>query len=51
MPLKDREGITITNAFRKALYESGRKPKKIWVDKGSKFYNRSMKSYLKDNDI
>ena len=24
---------------------------KIWVDKGSEFYNRSMKSWLKINDI
>ena len=28
-----------------------RKPNKIWIDKGSEFYNRSMKSWLKDNDI
>ena len=27
-----------------------RKPNKIWVDKGSEFYNRSMKS-LKDHDM
>ena len=27
------------------------KPNKIWVDKGSEFYNRSMKSWLQDNDI
>ena len=29
------------------------KPKrnKIWVDKGSEFYNRSMKSWLEKNDI
>ena len=25
--------------------------KKIWVAKVSKFYNRSMKSWLQDNDI
>ena len=24
---------------------------KIWVDKGSKFYKRSIKSWLQDNDI
>ena len=28
-----------------------RKPNKIWVDKGSEFYNRSMKSWLEKNDI
>ena len=25
--------------------------KKIWADKGSEFYNRSMKSWLEKNDI
>ena len=44
VPLKDKKGITITNAFQKILDESNGKVKKIWVDKGSKFYNRSMKS-------
>ena len=31
--------------------KSNRKPNKIWVDKGSKFYNRSMKSWLEKNDV
>ena len=31
--------------------ESNRKPNKIWVDKGSKFYNNSFKKWLKGNDI
>ena len=44
IPLKDKKGITITNAFQKTLDESNRTPNKIWVDKGSEFYNRSMKS-------
>ena len=40
IPLKDKKGITITNAFQKILDESNRKPNKIGVDKGSQFYNR-----------
>ena len=36
----------ITNAFQNILNESKRKPNKIWVDKGSEFDNRSMKSWL-----
>ena len=32
VPLKDKKGITITNAFQKILKESDRKPNKIWVD-------------------
>ena len=43
-PLKDKKGITILNG-------SSRKRNKILVDKGSKLYNRSMKSWLQDNDI
>ena len=35
----------------KILKESKRKPNKIWVDKGSEFYARSMKSWLEKNDI
>ena len=41
--LKIKRGITITNAFQKILDKSNRKPNKIWVDKGSEFYNRSVK--------
>ena len=65
--MKDEKGITITNAFQKILDESnhcvwsktlativkskGHKPNKIWVDKGSELYNRSMKSWLEKNAI
>ena len=41
IPLKDKIGITITNSFQSISKESNGKPNKIWVDKGSKFYNRS----------
>ena len=52
VPLKDKKGVTITNAFQKILKESNRhKPNKIWVDKGSEFYNNSFKKWLKDNNI
>ena len=41
--LKDKKGITITNAFEKFLDKSNCKPNKIWVNKGKEFYNRTMK--------
>ena len=50
-PLKDKKGVSIVNAFQSILKKSNRKPNKIWVDKGSEFYNRSMKSWLEKNDI
>ena len=37
VPLKDKKGISIVNAFQKKLDKSGRKPNKIWVDKGNDF--------------
>ena len=49
--LKDKKGITTTNAFQKKIVESNRSSNKIWVDKGSEFYHRSMKSWLQANDV
>ena len=49
--MKDKKGITITNAFQKNLKESNQKTDKILVGKGSEFYNRSMKSWLEKNII
>ena len=51
VPLKDKKCVSIVHSLQKILDKSGRKPKKIWVDKGSKFYNNSFKKWLKDNDI
>ena len=49
IPLKDKKGVTIVHACQKKLKQSDRseakskgcKPNKIWVDKGSEFYNNS----------
>ena len=35
VPLKDKKGVSIVNAFQKILHDSNREPNKIWVDKGS----------------
>ena len=48
IPLKDTKGFTIVNAFQKILNDSKRKPNKIRLDKGSAFFNRSMKSWLEE---
>ena len=49
VPLKDKKGISIVNAFNKIIKQSKRcakgtsakhvKPNKIWADQGSEFYN------------
>ena len=49
--LKDKKDVSIANAFQSISDDSKRKPNQIWVDKGSEFYNRSMQSWLKGNDI
>ena len=56
--LKDKKGVSIVDAFQKLISEGSkaesqwrRKPNKIWVGKGSDFYDNSFKKWLKDNDI
>ena len=39
IPLKDKKGISIANAFHKIIKQSNKKPNKIWVDQGGEFYN------------
>ena len=49
--LKDKKGVSIVNALQSILKKSNRKPNKIWVHKGSEFYNSHSKKWLKDNSI
>ena len=49
VPSKDKKGISIVTAFQSISKQSNRKPNKIWVDKGSEFYNASFKKWLQDN--
>ena len=51
IPIKDKKGTGIVNAFKKIISKGQRKPNKIWVDQGSEFYNQSFKDFLKINNI
>ena len=52
VPLKDEKGVSIVKAFQSILKQSNSsKPNKIWVDKGSEFYNTYFKKWLRDNDV
>ena len=51
IPLKDKKGVSIVNAFNKIIKQSNRKPNKIWVDQGGEFYNNAFEKWLSDNDI
>ena len=45
------EPICMINASKNVLNETKCKLNEIWVDKGSEFYNRSIKSFLHNNDM
>ena len=52
VPLKDKKGTSITNAFNKIIKQSNKKKtNKIWVDQGGEFYNHDFKRWLSSNDI
>ena len=51
IPLKDKNGCTITIAVQKILNKSESKLNKIWIYRNIEFYNKFMKSWLKDNGI
>ena len=50
VPLKDKKGETITRAFQ-SIFKEGRKPKYLWTDKGSEFYNKHFKDLLNKHNI
>ena len=50
VPIKDKKGVSIVNAFKKIISKE-RKPNKMWLDQGSEFYNQSFKKFLKINNI
>ena len=51
VPLKDKKGESIVDAFQKILKKPNRRRRKILVDKGSEFYNSHFKKWFKDNNI
>ena len=50
VPLKDKRGISIVNAFQKII-SKGRNPNKIWVDQDGEFYEKLFKRFLNINNI
>ena len=51
VPLKYKKDASVVTTFRSILKDFNRKPNKIWVDKGSEFYNNFFKKWIQDNDI
>ena len=50
VPLKDKRGISIVNAFQKITSKRS-KSNKIWVDQDAEFYNNLFKNFLEINKI
>ena len=50
VPLKDKKGETVTEAF-KTIFKEGRKPQYLWTDKGKEYCNKNMKELLEKNGI
>ena len=54
IPLKNKSGFSITNGYKIVLSEhpqggsEPRKSEKLWVDRGSEFYNKTFRSLLED---
>ncbi len=43
-PLKNKTGLSVKKAFEKIFKESNRRPKQLWIDKGTEF--NAMKNYV-----
>ena len=48
--LKNKKGISVAEAF-KSIFKEGRKPKKLWVDKGKEFWNKEVKAVMDENGV
>ena len=51
IPLKDKTGKTVLDAFKQIVESSQRQPTHIWVDQGKEFYNRNMDEWIKEKKI
>ena len=49
-PLKDKRGESVAKAFQN-IFKWGRKPRFLWTDRGSKFYNGNVKQMLSKENI
>ena len=45
VPLKNKKGETVANAL-KLIFKEGRRPGKLWTDKGREFYNKNVKDLV-----
>ena len=48
--IKNKSGLTVKYAFEEIFKESNRKPRKLFVDKGSEFYNKNVKPSFESDE-
>ena len=48
--LKNKRGDTVAEAFV-SIFEEGRVPKKLWVDKGKEFWNKNVDEVMKKFEV
>ena len=46
VPLKNKTGNTLMLAFKQIFNKSKQKPKKLWTDEGTGFYNKTFMNFL-----
>ena len=51
VPLRDKKGITTTQAFQDIVVEFASKPNKIWVEKGSEKPLKMLKNVQKPKNV
>ncbi|PFX25400.1 putative uncharacterized transposon-derived protein F54H12.3 [Stylophora pistillata] len=50
VPLKNKKGESVADGFEK-IFTEGRIPKRLWVDKGSEYYNSHVKDLMKSKGV
>ena len=46
VPLKNKKAQTIVKALKEIFKESGRRPNKLWTDKGTEFFNKDVRDLV-----
>jgi hypothetical protein len=49
--IQDKSAAVVLVAFASVIKDSGRKPRKLWVDEGKEFYNKQMDAFIKREKI
>ncbi len=51
VPVPDKTGTSMTDALKRVITSTERKPNKIWTDHGAEFFNKKFEQFLEQNNI